>query len=74
VKLSGYYDVSLDWLITGKGAKEETRRFGKHSKTVCKMLDDMETRENLLHAILSFYYQQLERKCTGKINETQSKS
>jgi transcriptional regulator with XRE-family HTH domain len=73
VKLSDYYDVSLDWIITGKRAKEETRRFGKHSKTVSKMLDDMETRESLLHAILSLYFGQLERTRTGKRNEIQSR-
>jgi transcriptional regulator with XRE-family HTH domain len=74
MKLSDYYNVSLDWLITGKEKNEQTRRFGKHSKIVCKMLDDMETRESLLHAILSVYYAQLERPRTGKILETQSKS
>jgi transcriptional regulator with XRE-family HTH domain len=56
LKLSDYYDVSLDWLLTGKEAKEETRRFGKHSKDVKQMLNDMSDSKTYLHGMLSHYY------------------
>lgn len=56
LKLSNYYDVSFDWLITGKDAKEDTRRFGKHSKDVKQMLNDMADSKTYLHGMLSHYY------------------
>lgn len=56
LKLSDFYDVSLDWLLTGKEAKEETRRFGKHSTDVKKMLNDMADSKTYLHGMLSHYY------------------
>lgn len=56
LKLSDYYDVSLDWLITGKEAKKETRRFGKLSKDVKQMLNDMADSKTYLHGMLSHYY------------------
>jgi transcriptional regulator with XRE-family HTH domain len=68
LKLSGYYDVSLDWLITGKGAKEETRRFGKHSIDVKQMLNDMADSKTYLHGMLSHYYSFKEKPIDKKNN------
>jgi transcriptional regulator with XRE-family HTH domain len=67
IKLAVYYNVSLDWLITGE--KENTQRFDNHSKEIQKMLNDMENSKSLLHAILSFYYAQLEKKFNEKLSE-----
>jgi transcriptional regulator with XRE-family HTH domain len=66
LKLSTFYDVSLDWIITGKGAKEDTQRFGKHANDVKDMLDDMSASKACLHSMLSYYYSYREKPILKK--------
>jgi transcriptional regulator with XRE-family HTH domain len=57
IKLSGLFQVSIDWLLTGAANPQASLPdFGVLSTKISQMLDHMAKNEGLLHFILSQYY------------------
>ena len=57
LKITGKFQISLDWLVLGKGDKAQVTTFGEHNGTVSEMLNDMENDLGFLHGVLSNYHE-----------------
>lgn len=51
------FDIPIDWLITGVDNIYDIDNFGEHKKHVKEMLHDMESDEEFIHGMLSYYFE-----------------
>jgi len=69
-QLAQRFDVSLDWLITGRGAasldSQEFREFGDFAETAKQIIDDMRKSKLFMHTMFCFYFKEKLKQSIGK--------